>query len=135
MENNMGKKILIVDDDQDMVRIITKALQFCKYEVLVAYNSRDGLNKLVEEKPDLMLLDVILENKTSGFDMVYDIRYKDSETRFKDVKDIPIIMLSAIDRQAKSNLSMQQSSMMGVNAFLSKPFEMDELIETIREFV
>ncbi len=131
----MGKKILIVDDDQDMVRIITKALQFCKYEVLVAYNSRDGLNKLVEEKPDLMLLDVILENKTSGFDMVYDIRYKDSETRFKDVKDIPIIMLSAIDRQAKSNLSMQQSSMMGVNAFLSKPFEMDELIETIREFV
>ena len=135
MENNMGKKILIVDDDQDMVRIITKALQFCKYEVLVAYNSRDGLNKLVEEKPDLMLLDVILENKTSGFDMVYDIRYKDSETRFKDVKDIPIIMLSAIDRQAKSNLSMQQSSMMGVSAFLSKPFEMDELIETIREFV
>ena len=131
----MGKKILIDDDDQDMVRIITKALQFCKYEVLVAYNSRDGLNKLVEEKPDLMLLDVILENKTSGFDMVYDIRYKDSETRFKDVKDIPIIMLSAIDRQAKSNLSMQQSSMMGVNAFLSKPFEMDELIETIREFV
>ena len=82
-----------------------------------------------------MLLDVILENKTSGFDMVYDIRYKDSETRFKDVKDIPIIMLSAIDRQAKSNLSMQQSSMMGVSAFLSKPFEMDELIETIREFV
>ncbi len=131
----MGKKVLIVDDDRDTVSIISNALKSCDYEVSEAYDTQDGRAKLLEEKPDILLLDVMLEYPTAGFDMVYEIRARENQSRYHQVRDIPIILLSAIDGKSRSSLFSLQCSMMGVNAFMAKPVGMDTLIDKVRELI
>ena len=85
----MAKKVLVIDDDHNTVKFLTTALEENGYESVGAYNGQEGLEKVESEKPDLILLDVMMPKKT-GFVLFGQLR---KDERFKD---IPVIMLTGV---------------------------------------
>ncbi len=133
----MAKKILLVDDDRDLLVSLSQALKVNDFEVVEAYSAVEGLKKILTEKPDLVVFDVMMETDTAGFEAVYQVRSKRDHSKYKEVKDIPIIMLTAIDQVTNSRFSLNEDSsfLPGINDFLTKPIDIDELIEKIRKNV
>lgn len=131
---NMGKKILLVDDDKDLVGTLVQALKMNGYEVEAAYSGAEGLRKLMEVKPDLVILDVMMETDTAGFEVTYQIRSDRPTSKFKEVKNVPIVILTAINQVTNSRFSLNedQSFLPGINDFLTKPVKIDELLEKVR---
>jgi len=130
----MGKKILLVDDDRDLVTTLAQALKMNGYEVEAAYSGAEGLKRLLEVRPDLVILDVMMETDTAGFEISYQIRSERPTSKYKDVKDTPIIMLTAINQVTNSRFSLNedQSFLPGINDFLTKPVKIDELLEKVK---
>ena len=85
----MPKRVLVIDDDQNTVRFLTVALQQNGYDAVGAYDGEEGLKKLQEAKPDLVVLDVMIPKRT-GFTLFKQLRKHDS------YKDIPVIMVTGI---------------------------------------
>lgn len=133
----MAKKILLVDDDRDLLVSLSQALKANDFEVVEANSAVEGLKKLLAEKPDLVVFDVMMETDTAGFEAVYQVRSKRETSKYKEVKDVPIIMLTAIDQVTNSRFSLNEDSsfLPGVNDFLTKPVDIDELIEKINRNV
>jgi CheY-like chemotaxis protein len=133
----MTKKILLVDDDKDLVVTLAQALKMNNFEVVEANSGVEGLKKVLSEKPDLVIFDVMMETDTAGFEAVYQIRSKRDGSKYAEVKDIPIIMLTAIDQVTNSRFSLNadQSFLPNISDFLTKPVDIDELIEKINKFV
>jgi len=133
----MAKKILLVDDDKDLVTTLSQAIKVNNFDVVEAYSAAEGLKKILSEKPDLVIFDVMMETDTAGFEAVYQIRSKRETSRYKDVKDVPIIMLTAINQVTNSRFSLnaEQSFLPSINDFLTKPIDIDELIEKINRYI
>ncbi len=133
----MANKILIVDDDRDLVASLAQALKMNGYEVVTAYSGSEGLRALLEEKPDLMILDVMMETDTAGFEISYQIRSDRETSKYREVKDTPIIMLTAINQVTNNRFSLNedQSFLPGINDFLTKPVKIDDLVEKVKEYV
>lgn len=87
---SQNKRILIVDDDPDFAAAIQKILTSNNYDVDVAGNVDDGMKAIEEKRPDLILLDVIMEKYDDGFNMCYDLKNDDR------YKDIPVIIITAV---------------------------------------
>ncbi|HON79122.1 MAG TPA: response regulator [Spirochaetota bacterium] len=133
----MAKKILIVDDDKDLVETLTHAIKMHGYEVACAYSGAEGLRSLLSEKPDLVILDVMMETDTAGFEVSYQIRSTRETSKYREFMEVPIIMLTAINQVTNSRFSLNEdnSFLPGVNDFLTKPIKFDDLIEKIKRFV
>jgi two-component system alkaline phosphatase synthesis response regulator PhoP len=131
----MAKKILIVDDDQDQVNSLSHVLKSNGYETVAAYSGNEGLKKLVAEKPDLIILDIMMDTDTEGFEIADMIRSNRPTSKYKEFKDIPIIMLTAINQVTNSRfaLDMEESYLPGVEDFLTKPVNFDELIKAVQK--
>lgn len=127
-------RILLVDDDRDLTESLGQVLRIKGYQVEVAHSAAEGLKKLPEVKPDLMVLDVMMETDTAGFEAVYKIRSERPDSKYREFKDIPIIILTAIDQVTNSRFSLDQeeSFLPGHNEFLTKPVEVEELLEKIK---
>src|SRR4030042_3473137 len=85
----MGKKVLVIDDDKNAVRFFSVALSENGYEPIVAYDGREGLEKIEEGEIDLIVLDVMMPRKT-GFVLFKELKRKE------EYKDIPILMLTGV---------------------------------------
>lgn len=130
----MPKKILLVDDDVDLVETVAQALSFHGFEIDKAYSGREGLKKVLEFKPDLMVLDVMMENDTAGFEVANQLRNKRTESRYSEFADLPIVLLTAINQVTNSRFSLNeaQSFLPDIEDFITKPFKIDELIARIK---
>ena len=124
----MGKgKILIVDDDQDLRESLAAILEGRDYSVTTAGSKEEGLEKIRSDKPDLMLLDVMMSEWQDGFEMARELK---GDPEFKDV---PILMLTGV----KDKTGIDFKSAAGdptwcpVDGFLEKPVSPDVLIEHI----
>ncbi len=117
-------KILIVDDEPDLVETIRFALELEGYKVLVAVNGEEGLNTARQEKPDLILLDLMLP-KLDGYKVCRLLKF---DERYKS---IPILMLTA-KTQDKDRILGKET---GANEYLTKPFDMDELMAKIKSYL
>ncbi len=113
-------RVLVVDDTPDLVDTIQCRLEYCKCEVITAYNGKDGLEKAVNEKPDLILLDTNMPIM-SGPEMLEHLK-KDP-----DLKNIPVIMVTALC-DAKD---IAKVSAYGIADYVTKPFDFTELMEKI----
>lgn len=133
----MSKKLLLIDDDKDLVNVLEPALKSKGFDVAVAHSGADGLKKLLEVRPDLVILDVMMEADTAGFEAVYQIRSKRESSKYKEVKNVPIIMLTAINQVTNSRFSLNEenSFLPGINDFVTKPVKVEELIEKINKIV
>lgn len=120
----MAKRILIVDDEKDLVETLTFRLEANNYEVIKAYDGQDGLEKAKKERPDLIILDLMLP-KMDGYKVCallkFDARYN----------KIPIILFTA--RAQESDKKMGGD--VGANAYITKPFEPAALLTKITELL
>lgn len=118
------KRILLVDDEMDLVETLRFSLELEGYEVLTAYNGEEALHLARSHQPDLILLDVMLP-KMDGYKVCrllkFDARYK----------HIPILMLTA-KTQEKDRIIGQET---GADEYITKPFEMEELMKKVREYL
>jgi CheY-like chemotaxis protein len=132
----MAKKILIVDDDQDQVNSLAHVLKSKGYEIAEAYNGSQCLKKLAEVKPDLIILDIMMDTDTEGFEVANQIRSSRPTSRYKEFKDIPIVMLTAINQVTNSrfSLDMEESFLPGVQDFLTKPVNFEELLKVVQKY-
>lgn len=112
----MAKKILAVDDEKAIVRLVQVNLEREGYEVVTAYDGKEALEKVESEKPDLIVLDVMMPYM-DGFEVLQQLK-KNPETR-----DIPVIMLTAKAQDADVFRGWQS----GVDCYLTKPFNPMEL--------
>lgn len=117
-------KILIVDDEPDLVETIRFSLELEGYNVLVATNGEEGLNVARQEKPDLILLDLMLP-KLDGYKVCRLLKF---DERYKS---IPILMLTARTQEKDKILGKET----GANEYLTKPFDMDELMAKIKSYL
>lgn len=116
------KKILIADDEEAILEATKEILEQEGYEVITATTSISLQRKYWQEKPDLILLDILMSG-TDGREIAYYLRTETKE------KTPPIIMMSALPYAEKTAKDA------GAVAFLSKPFEMGELIALIKKFI
>ena len=118
----MSKKILIIDDDSDLVMSLKQILSSGGFEVVEAYSGSEGLKKLLEEKPDLLILDVMMESDTAGFEVASMIRNPRSHSKYKEYKDVPIILLTAINQVTNSRFSLDEdeSFLKNIKEFCTK---------------
>lgn len=119
-----SKKILIVDDEVDLVETVRFPLEMEGYHVLVSYNGEDALNLARKENPDLILLDLMLP-KLDGYKVCRLLKFDDR------YKHIPILMLTAKTQEKDKALGMET----GANEYITKPFEMDQLLKKVKTYL
>ena len=115
------KKILLIDDEKDMVRLLQIELEKENYSIICAYDGEEGFSKYLDEKPDLIILDVAMP-KMSGQYLCKKIRRekKDGQT--------PILMLTAKNEDSDKIIGR----VAGANKYMTKPFDMQLLLETVK---
>lgn len=114
-------RVLVVDDEPDLVRILEFGLKAAGYQVDTANDGQEGLKKARELKPDIILLDLMLP-KLDGYKVCRLLKF---DERYKH---IPIMILSARTQEGDQNLATE----MGANRFMTKPYEFAEILEHIK---
>ena len=118
-------KILLVDDDPDFVEA-TKAVLESKYQVVIAYDGDEGLKKVIEERPDLIILDVIMPVK-DGFAVCKELK---ENPHYYFFSKIPVLMLTVFpDDREKAALSVQEGMIMEAEDYIQKPVSPEELLK------
>lgn len=121
-------KILIIDDDPDVHTVVKKILEAKSYKVTSAYDGFEGLRKVVDERPDLIILDVIMPGK-HGFEVCHELK---TDEKYHFFSNIPVLMLTVYpeDRE-KMHLSMREGMMMEAEDYLQKPVDAQELVNRV----
>jgi len=119
-------KILLIDDDPDFIEINTALLKKNGFEVISAYDGKQGFEKAKLERPDLIVLDVMMTDRTEGF---YTARQLRSE---EGTKSIPLILLTAIHQEEKAFHFAPDETWLPVDVFLDKPVKPERLLEEVQ---
>ncbi|MDI6890646.1 MAG: response regulator [Thermodesulfovibrionales bacterium] len=123
----MSAKILVVDDDPDVLEAIGIALEANGYKVITARDGVEGLSKLKEEKPDLMILDLLMP-KMDGFEVCKELK----DPRRSKYAHIPIIILSSVREDAsRRRYELETGLQLDVDDYVEKPIEHTILLERI----
>lgn len=116
-----GERILIIDDEMNIVELLKYNLEANGYKVIYALTGKEGLTYSLQNKPDLILLDIMLP-EVDGFDICKEIK------RNKDTENIPIIMLTAKSEEFDKILGLE----LGADDYITKPFSVRELLARIK---
>ena len=127
------KKVLVVDDDVDIRKVVSKLVEKSGYEAIEAKNGVEGMGKVRTDKPDLIILDMLMP-KESGVRMYHELKTEEP------LKDIPVIVLSAIPRKSflKSQKVLDEFAGQSVpepEAYIEKPEEPEELIALMKKIL
>ncbi|MDZ7316830.1 MAG: response regulator [candidate division KSB1 bacterium] len=126
----MSRKILLIDDDVDLVEQNRAYLESRGYSVVYAYNGQEGLRLARAEKPDLIVLDVMMTEVGEGFEVARELKAD------PDTAPIPIIMLSSVNQEHGFNLTIGADAAWNpVDCFIDKPFGPKELEQKITELL
>src|SRR5512136_1630702 len=121
----MPKKILIVDDDPDLVEAVTMILESKNYDVAAAYGGIEGLQKARTEKPDLIVLDVMMPDK-DGYAVCKELKTDPK------MKSIPILLLTAVVSKISTTRYTQQMGLeTEADDYIDKPVEPEVLVKRI----
>ncbi len=127
----MEKKVLIADDDVDIITFASTVLEKNGYQPIAAKNGEEAMAKVRDDKPDLIILDILMP-KESGIRMYHDLKTDES------LKDIPVVVLSAIAKRTflRSQAALTEFGGQSVpepEAYIEKPVEAEDLADTVRE--
>ena len=117
----MAEKILIVDDEPDIRKLLEFRLKTAGYEVITAKDGKSALKKAGEDSPDLIVLDVIMPDM-NGFEICRLLKKSDR------TKDIPVIMLTVLAHEEDLSKGLEK----GASCFMSKPFNIIDLLAEIK---
>jgi DNA-binding response OmpR family regulator len=121
MSDGVKRRILIVDDEPSIAKILRKQMEVAGFEVQVAVDGQEGLSKVREWKPELVILDVMLP-KMNGHEVCAAVKGDDA------VKQIPIIMLTAKAQRQDQDEALKH----GAEGYLTKPFQLEELLTKVK---
>jgi len=116
----LSRKILVIDDEANIIKVVQTRLEKNGYTVISANDGQEGIEKALAEKPDLIILDILMP-EMDGYEAARRMRAN------KELDQIPIIMLTAKDRM------QELFSMEGVNDYIIKPFIAEDLLNCIRK--
>ncbi|MDO5780473.1 MAG: response regulator transcription factor [Clostridium sp.] len=116
-----NEKILVVDDEENIAELISYNLTSNGYKVIIANNGNDAVKLAVEEKPNLILLDLMIPGK-DGYDVCKDIRSN------SEIRNTPIIMLTAKSEELDKILGLE----LGADDYITKPFSVRELLARVK---
>lgn len=125
---NAKKKILLVDDDADFVEISKAALQENGYQVEVACNGEECLEKVRLDKPDLIVLDVMMTTRNEGFNVARALRNSEQ------TKGIPLILVTSVNATVPFRFE-PDGTWLPVDALLEKPVSPQRLAEEVRKWL
>ncbi len=117
------KKVLIIDDDPDFVSAIEALLQSRGYSVFAAVNGKEGLQEAKSHQPDLILLDVMMTERTEGFFTLQELR------RTPGLSDTPVIVISSIYAEQPIFRVSPEAGWLPADLFLPKPVDPGRLLE------
>lgn len=120
------KRILIVDDDRDFAEAVSCFLEANGFTVFKAHNGQEGVKLAKMERPDLILMDIMMDERTEGFFTIQEMR------RATELKGVPIFVLSALYTKLPEFGIAPDSGWLAHDEFLSKPVDLARLLEKIR---
>ena len=119
-----GPKVLVVDDSWTDLTLIATPLRESGFEVITAVDGDEAVEKVLQERPQCVVLDVILP-KQNGFQICRRLK------SLEQSRDIPIILISSKNTPLDKRWGMQQ----GAEMYLTKPFNKDELVASVRSLI
>jgi len=124
MENSTPKKILIMEDEVDLVASIKKLLEKCGYRVNAAYDTASSIDMAGKERADLIILDLAIPGG-GGFTILKEIRKNGANAK------TPVLIMTA----STEKMVRDEAEAIGVEGFMCKPFEPSELMQKIKDLV
>lgn len=119
------KKVLLVDDDVDFCEAAALLLESKAYEVILAHDGKKGLEKVRAEKPDLVILDVMMP-EMNGYDVCVVLKAD------RELKKIPVVLLTAVDQALFRTAYTQHMGLMTeAEDYIAKPVESEELVKRV----
>ncbi len=118
----MAKKILVIDDDPALTKMVDSFMTAHGYKVIVATDGEEGLAKVKSEVPDLMVLDVQMP-RMNGYTFVHECK------KIPSALKVPIIVLTA--KQGMAEIFKVE----GVKEYITKPFAMEKLLESVKKYI
>ena len=126
----MAKRILIIDDDPDIVDAMSLVLQTKGYEVDYAYDGPEGINKVHAARPDLIVLDVMMATVDEGFQISYQLKND------PQLAKIPVLIATAVGQVTKFQFDRDRDGdFLPVEGYIEKPIKPDVLIETVERLL
>ncbi len=119
----MDKKKVIIADDEQYVRLLVKSALGTSYSVLEASDGEEAIDVTRTEKPDLILMDVLMPN-LDGYTACYEIK-RDQATRA-----IPVVMLTGVGHELNKKLAQE----LGADGYITKPFNLQDLLDTVKQY-
>ena len=130
------KTILIIDDDPDLVEAIRLPLEVHGYSVAAASSGEEGLEKVLECKPDLIMLDIMMFTPTEGFHVAYKLRSDDPASPYAKYRDVPIMIITAIHQVTDLRFHFEgDEGFLPADEFIEKPIEPAVLLEKLGQFL
>jgi len=128
------KKILVIDDDPDFREAVTPILESALYDVVGAGNPDEAKKKILAEKPDLILLDIMMDSLFDGFSLCHAIK---TSGEYRDFKDTPIIFVSAVKEKTGSRFQFkgEEEGMVGPDDYIDKPVKPADLLARIERLL
>lgn len=122
----MGKKILVVDDDPNIVKLVKTRLEAHNYEVIAAEDGEECMQKVLSDKPDLIILDILMP-RADGYDVL--IGMKEMKALTEKIPVIPVIVLTALsDPRVKGMIEKEE-----IKDYIVKPFNAEDLLSKVRQ--
>lgn len=126
-----SSKVLVIDDDRDFRASVRFLLESHGYAVIEADSGKDGLQKVVEHKPDVIVLDIMLESWSEGYGVNQAIKY---QAAYEDYRNIPIVMISAIELSPDERFPMAgEVDMIRPDYYLTKPLDIPRFLEVMQK--
>ncbi|MDH3290171.1 MAG: response regulator [Gemmatimonadota bacterium] len=123
------KTVLVIDDDADFQMSVGSLLEVEGYDVVAAASGREGLRKLLEVRPDVVLLDVMMESTTEGYGVSERIKYGEE---YAAVRDVPVLMVSSIQESPDERFPRSpEVEMIRPDRYLTKPLDIPRFLEIL----
>jgi len=129
----MLAKVLVIDDDSDFRTAVKSLLESHGYRVLEAASGREGLQMVVQHKPDVILLDIMMESTVEGYGVTHSLKYQD---QYADYRNIPILMVSSIEETPDQRFPMSpEVDLIRPDEYLTKPLDIKQLLRLLEKTV
>jgi len=128
-----GIKILVVDDDQDFCTSVTALLEAHGYCVVCARSGQEGLAKAASERPQLIILDIMMEHDWAGYEVNQALKFGSG---YQGSSSVPILMVSSVPIDPATRFQMAgEVGMVTPDAYLTKPLDIPSFLERVKGFV
>ena len=127
-------KILMIDDDPDIIEALRILIESAGHEFYAAQSGSEGLEKLGEVNPDLIILDVMMDTATDGFHLSLKLRGQGPDPEYAAYRDVPILMLTAVHTTTPLRFAPDEDYL-PVDAFLEKSADPEEVLSKVEELL